>query len=83
MKYLAIAALLGLLKVEAIRFSEYTPSESTQVKLSDEDDVETGEASKPEVLDDSDVVIQIYDKNEENPDQLTPPSDSGESDEFL
>ena len=55
MKSLAVAALLGLVKVEAIRFID-----ASTIQLRDED------GSNENMIDDSDVVIQIYDSNIEN-----------------
>ena len=46
MKYLALAALLGLVQVQAIRFAD-SPAESENVKLADIGEID----------DDSDVVI--------------------------
>lgn len=77
MKNLVIAALLGLVKIEAMRVSEY-PQHTSTIQLRDEED-----ASQPEVIDDSDVVIQIYDKNEEDPATLVPPTASNDSDLYL
>lgn len=51
MKNLVIAALLGIVKVEAIRFID-----ASTIQLRDED-------GDREMIDDSDVVIQIYDSN--------------------
>ena len=55
MKSLAVAALLGLVKVEAIRFID-----ASTIQLRDED------GQNDNMIDDSDVVIQIYDSNIEN-----------------
>ena len=47
MKYIVLAALLGLVQVQAIRFADGEPAESENVKL----------AEIGEIDDDSDVVI--------------------------
>lgn len=74
MKNLVIAALLGLVKVEAFRIID-----ASKIQLKDEDG--------KEMIDDTDVVIQIYDSNLENGDSLTPPTASDnspdDSDDFL
>jgi len=46
------------------------PHQVSNVQLGDDD---ADNSSKQEIMDDSDVVIQIYDSNETNPDKLTPP----------
>jgi len=68
MKSLAIAVLLGLVKVDAYRMID-----ASTIQLKDDD--------QENMIDDSDVVIQIYDSNLENANALTPPSD--EIDEFV
>ena len=73
MKNLAIAALLGLVKVEAFKLVD-----ASQIQLADDE-------TNREIIDDSDVVIQIYDSNVESEDQQKPPipQNNDDLDEFV